>query len=69
VTGAGLGALLCSAVPAIAGLLLYLYVAELLISHIAALHARTAYLTKWQSPACSALDTARDVSPAPTVGH
>ena len=39
VTGAGLGALLGSEAPSIAGLLLYLYVAELLISHIAALHA------------------------------
>jgi ABC-2 type transport system permease protein len=44
VTGAGLGALLGSEVPAIAGLLLYLYVAEPLISHIAALHSWTAYL-------------------------
>jgi ABC-2 type transport system permease protein len=44
VTGAGLGALLGREVPAIAGLLLYLYVAEPLISHIAALHSWTAYL-------------------------
>ncbi len=44
VTGAGLGALLASDVIAIAGLLLYLYVAEPLISHIAVLGSVTAYL-------------------------
>jgi ABC-2 type transport system permease protein len=43
-TGTGLGALLGSEVPTIAGLLLYLYVAEPLISHIAALHSWTPYL-------------------------
>ncbi len=26
-------------------------------------------MTKWQSPACSALDTAHDASPAPTGSH
>jgi ABC-2 type transport system permease protein len=44
VTGAGLGALLGSEVVTIAGLLLYLYVAEPLISHITALGSWTAYL-------------------------
>ena len=43
-TGAGLGALLGSEVPTIAGLLLYLYVAEPLISHVAPLQAWTRYL-------------------------
>jgi ABC-2 type transport system permease protein len=44
VTGAGLGALLGSEVITIAGLLLYLYVAEPLVSHITALGSWTAYL-------------------------
>jgi ABC-2 type transport system permease protein len=44
VTGAGLGALLGSEVIAIAGLVLYLYVVEPLISHITALGSWTAYL-------------------------
>ena len=44
VTGAGLGALLGSEVVTIAGLLLYLYVAEPLLSHITALGSVTAYL-------------------------
>jgi hypothetical protein len=44
VTGAGLGALLGSEFVTGAGLLLYLYVAEPLISHISALHTWTAYL-------------------------
>ncbi len=43
-TGAGLGALLGSEVPTVAGLVLYLYVAEPLISHVAALQAWTGYL-------------------------
>ena len=43
-TGTGLGALLGSEVPTIAGPLLYQYVAEPLISHIAALHTWMAYL-------------------------
>ena len=44
VTGAGLGALLRSEVITIAGLLLYLYVAEPLVSHVTALGSWTAYL-------------------------
>ncbi len=44
VTGAGLGALLGSEVITIAALLLYLYVAEPLLSHISALGSWTAYL-------------------------
>jgi ABC-2 type transport system permease protein len=44
ITGAGLGALLGSEVIAIAGLLLYLYVAEPLLSRISALGSWTAYL-------------------------
>jgi len=44
VTGAGLGALLGSEVITIAGLLLYLYVAEPLISHVTGLGSWTAYL-------------------------
>lgn len=44
VTGAGLGALLGREVSAIAGLLLYLYVAEPAISHIAAFRSWTPYL-------------------------
>ncbi len=44
VTGAGLGALLGGEVSAVAGLLLYLYVAEPLISRITALDPVTAYL-------------------------
>jgi ABC-2 type transport system permease protein len=44
VTGAGLGALLGSEVITIAGLLLYLYVAEPLLSRITALGSVTAYL-------------------------
>jgi hypothetical protein len=44
VTGAGLGALLGSEIPTIAGLLLYLYVAEPLLSRITALGSVTAYL-------------------------
>ena len=44
VTGAGLGALLGSEVITIAGLLLYLYVAEPLLSRIAALGSWTACL-------------------------
>jgi ABC-2 type transport system permease protein len=43
-TGAGLGALLGSEVITIAGLLLYLYVAEPLLSRISALGSWTAYL-------------------------
>jgi ABC-2 type transport system permease protein len=43
-TGAGLGALLGSEVPTIAGLLLYLYVAEPLISHVTPLQGWTRYL-------------------------
>jgi hypothetical protein len=43
-TGAGLGALAGSEVITIAGLLLYLYVAEPLISHVTALGSWTAYL-------------------------
>ena len=42
--GIGLGALLASEVATIAGLLLYLYVAEPLISRIAVLGPVTAYL-------------------------
>ncbi|HLK76621.1 MAG TPA: hypothetical protein VKU77_23645 [Streptosporangiaceae bacterium] len=44
VTGAGLGALLGGEVITVAGLLLYLYVAEPLISRITALGSVTAYL-------------------------
>ncbi len=44
VTGAGLGALFGSEVITIAGLLLYMYVAEPLLSHITALGSWTAYL-------------------------
>ena len=44
VTGAGLGALLRSEVITVAGLLLYLYVAEPLVSHVTALGPWTAYL-------------------------
>ena len=44
VTGAGLGTLLGSEVVTIAGLLLYLYVAEPLLSRITALGSVTAYL-------------------------
>lgn len=44
VTGAGLGALLGSEVITIAGLLLYLYVAEPLLSHVSVLGSWTAYL-------------------------
>ena len=44
VTGAGLGALLGSEVITVAGLLLYLYVAEPLVSHVTALGSWTAYL-------------------------
>lgn len=43
-TGAGLGALLGSEIITIAGLLLFLYVAEPLLSHIAALRSWTLYL-------------------------
>ncbi len=43
-TGAGLGALLGSEIAAIAGLLLYLYVAEPVVSHIAAFRSWTVYL-------------------------
>jgi len=43
-TGAGLGALLGGEVITIAGLLLYLYVAEPLLSHIPPLGSWTAYL-------------------------
>jgi len=43
-TGAGLGALLGSEIAAIAGLLLYLYVAEPAVSHIAAFRSWTVYL-------------------------
>jgi hypothetical protein len=42
--GAGLGALLGSEIITIAGLLLYLYVAPPLLSHITALQSWTAYL-------------------------
>jgi hypothetical protein len=44
VTGAGLGALFGGEVITVAGLLLYLYVAEPLISRITALGSVTAYL-------------------------
>lgn len=44
VSGAGLGVLLGSEVVTITGLLLYLYVAEPLISHVTALGSWTAYL-------------------------
>ncbi len=44
VTGAGLGALVGSEVAAVAGLLLYLYVAEPLISHVSVLGSVTTYL-------------------------
>jgi hypothetical protein len=44
ITGAGLGALLGTEVITIAGLLLYLYVAEPLLSRISALGSWTAYL-------------------------
>jgi len=44
VAGTGLGALLRGEVVTIGGLLFYLYVAEPLLSHVAALHAWTAYL-------------------------
>jgi ABC-2 type transport system permease protein len=44
VTGAGLGALLGSEIPTIAGLLLYLYVAEPLLAHISGLQTWTPYL-------------------------
>ena len=43
-TGAGLGALVGSEVVTIAGLLLYLYVAEPLVSHVTSLGSWTAYL-------------------------
>jgi ABC-2 type transport system permease protein len=42
--GAGLGALAGGQLATVAGLLLYLYVAEPLLTHITALHAWTAYL-------------------------
>jgi ABC-2 type transport system permease protein len=42
--GAGVGALVHGQLAAVAGMLIYLYVAEPLVSHIAALHAWTAYL-------------------------
>jgi ABC-2 type transport system permease protein len=42
--GVGLGAILGSQIAAVAGLLLYLYVAEPLVSHIGAWHSWTAYL-------------------------
>ena len=44
VAGAGLGAMLRGEVVTIGGLLFYLYVAEPLLSHVAALHGWTAYL-------------------------
>jgi ABC-2 type transport system permease protein len=44
VTGTGLGALLGSEVITVAGLLLYLYVAEPVVSHVTSLGAWTAYL-------------------------
>src|SRR5262249_46108702 len=43
-TGAGLAALLASEIITITGLLLFLYVAEPLLSHIAALRSWTVYL-------------------------
>jgi ABC-2 type transport system permease protein len=43
-TGAGLGALLGAEITTIAGLLLYLYVAEPAVSHIAAFRSWTVYL-------------------------
>jgi len=43
-TGAGLGAALHSQLATVTGMLLYLYVLEPLISHIAPLHSLTAYL-------------------------
>src|SRR5262249_61011177 len=45
-TGAGLGALLGSEIITIAGLLLFLYVAEPLLSHIATLSSWTPYLPR-----------------------
>jgi ABC-2 type transport system permease protein len=42
--GAGLGALIGEQLATVAGLLIYLYVAEPLISHITALHSWTPYL-------------------------
>jgi ABC-type transport system involved in multi-copper enzyme maturation permease subunit len=44
VAGAGLGALAGGQLATVTGLLLYLYVAEPLLTHITALHAWTAYL-------------------------
>jgi ABC-2 type transport system permease protein len=44
VAGAGLGALIGAQLAAVTGLLIYLYVVEPLLSHIAALHAWTTYL-------------------------
>ncbi|MGH3155203.1 MAG: hypothetical protein ACRDNF_01300 [Streptosporangiaceae bacterium] len=44
VAGAGLGALVGGQLATVAGLLIYLYVAEPLLSHIAALHSWTTYL-------------------------
>jgi len=44
VAGAGLGALIGGQLATVAGMLIYLFVAEPLLSHITALHAWTAYL-------------------------
>lgn len=44
IAGAGIAALVRGQLAAVAGMLIYLYAAEPLVSHIAALHSWTAYL-------------------------
>jgi ABC-2 type transport system permease protein len=66
--GAGLGALAGGQLATVAGLLLYLYVGEPLLSHITALHAWTAYLPGVAADALTQANQAGVALLAPWLG-